>query len=475
MIRDYLNEADNYMVLLQDCLNKIRAELPPEQEYVTVSNQTDLQNAVDNLVNKTIRIKPGVYDSLILRNGVKNLALVSDTTSLGSGRVKPEMTDALVKVKSFQCESKAEEYYLSGFELLQVRNDTAIAYLGNTKATSVNELPNKLFFNQVLMRAVEQVGGKRGFQIDCRECSITNSHISGFWYTDDSQAIGGAVGPGPFHIFNNYLEASGECFILGGNDPISIDYTPGNLTFTNNFCSKPLSWKNKVGATIKNAFELKNCRNALVENNVFERAWTSGQTGRLVLFSPRNQYGRAPYTQLKDIIFRWNVIRDAGGGVSLQGEDYTYPSLKTTNLTIENNLFYMLGAKYHAGSNRFYEIGKGPVSTLIKNNTHIGDGLNSFITMEDVTPDMKILNNLFYEGEYGLKTPAGMGITAFKALCTDGAFDNNVILRQSPPDRNINYGPTNIKTDLPIVDSEMKSLHPGKGVDIDALRQRVTF
>ena len=35
----------------------------------------------------------------------------------------------------------------------------------------------------------------------------------------DAQAIGGWNGPGPFSIENNYLEASGEVFLLGGADP----------------------------------------------------------------------------------------------------------------------------------------------------------------------------------------------------------------------------------------------------------------
>ena len=56
--------------------------------------------------------------------------------------------------------------------------------------------------------------------------------------------MGGCNGPGPFWIENNYLEASGENFMLGGTDPPIPGLIPGGVTFRRNYVTKPVSWRN---------------------------------------------------------------------------------------------------------------------------------------------------------------------------------------------------------------------------------------
>ena len=61
--------------------------------------------------------------------------------------------------------------------------------------------------------------------------------------------MGGFNGPGPFWIENNYLEASGENFMLGGTDPTDPGLIPGGVTFRRNYVTKPVSWRDPIVAT----------------------------------------------------------------------------------------------------------------------------------------------------------------------------------------------------------------------------------
>ena len=68
--------------------------------------------------------------------------------------------------------------------------------------------------------AIPARGQKRGIAMNSASTTIIGSYISDIKSTSqDAQAIAGWSGPGPFLIENNYLEASGENFMLGGATP----------------------------------------------------------------------------------------------------------------------------------------------------------------------------------------------------------------------------------------------------------------
>jgi hypothetical protein len=57
---------------------------------------------------------------------------------------------------------------------------------------------------------------RRGFALNSAETSILNSHVSGFAGRrgDETQAVAGWNGSGPFHIVNNYLEGAGDVVLI---------------------------------------------------------------------------------------------------------------------------------------------------------------------------------------------------------------------------------------------------------------------
>ena len=81
-------------------------------------------------------------------------------------------------------------------------------------------LPHDLVVDRCYIHGDPARGQKRGIAMNSASTIVVGSYISDIKSTSqDAQAIAGWSGPGPFLIENNYLEASGENFMLGGALP----------------------------------------------------------------------------------------------------------------------------------------------------------------------------------------------------------------------------------------------------------------
>lgn len=102
-------------------------------------------------------------------------------------------------------------------------------------------VPHNLVVDRVYIHGDVTVGQKRGIGLNSASTSIVNSYIAEIKAEgQDSQAICGWNGPGPYLISNNYLEAAGENVMFGGADPAIVDLVPSDITFTRNHLFKPL-------------------------------------------------------------------------------------------------------------------------------------------------------------------------------------------------------------------------------------------
>lgn len=124
---------------------------------------------------------------------------------------------------------------------------------------------------------------------------------------------------------------------------------------------------------VKNVFELKNARDVLVENNVFENNWKQAQAGYAIVLTPRNQDGRCTWCTVASVVFRHNVVRNAGAGFNISGHDAPNVSQITTGVTISDNLVYNIGQSF-GGNGWGVLIGEGPRSVTITHNTFDFDG-----------------------------------------------------------------------------------------------------
>ena len=362
---------------------------------------------------------------------------------------------------------------VDGFgEILQIGD-------GSSAQFALTQVPFEIELDRLYIHGDPVMGQKRGIALNARAVTIRNCHISDIRAVGmDTQAIGGWNGPGPVLVENNYLEAAGENFMLGGADPAIPNLVTEDVVIRRNYFSRPLSWRdpvlpaptnvtaraeepgslssgtytyrvvattrvaggvnvrsaaspassidvaagsavtltwtpvaNAVGYlvyaessvgspqywtvtdstfahtsstgqpgtapssaghtwTVKNLFELKNARNVLVEQNVFENHWAGAQPGYAFVFTPRNQDGGCGWCVVENVTFQHNIARNIAAGFNILGYDDNRPTLQTNRIRIANNLFTGVGgAGLAGGAGWFALIGNGPRDVTFDHNT----------------------------------------------------------------------------------------------------------
>ncbi len=202
----------------------------------------------------------------------------------------------------------------------------------------------------------------------------------------DSQAIGGGIGDlaqGPYKINDNFLEAAGECILLGGD---AATTTPTDIEIRFNHMFKPMTWMQGqpgyVGGAdgnpfiVKNLFELKNGQRVLFEGNILENNWGGfTQAGSALLLTPKNQAigtgNVCPICQVTDVTIRYSTIShvagalvlanglSTNGGAPLAGERYSVHDLTADDID----------ATRYNGTGAFAQISMGKGAPVLQNIT----------------------------------------------------------------------------------------------------------
>ena len=234
-------------------------------------------------------------------------------------------------------EPGAHHYKFVGVEFMPAANASYVynvIELGGSDYTSLSQFPHHLVFDRCYIHSTGLNRARRGVALNSAETSLINSHVSGFAGAgDETQAIAGWNGPGPFHIINNYLEGAGEVVLIGGADPSVRNLVPSDIEFRRNYLRKPKEWLGR--ATIKGTFELKNARRVLIEGNLIE----SEILTTAIVLTVRNQSGRAPWSTIEDVVIKNNIVRHASSGVNFLGNDNEQRSQQAQRISIANNLF----------------------------------------------------------------------------------------------------------------------------------------
>lgn len=245
--------------------------------------------------------------------------------------------------------------------------------------TSASTLPGYLIFDRCYIHGDAVVGARRGIAMNSTYTAVINSYLSDFKQTSvDSQAIEAWNGPGPFKIQNDYLEASGENLMFGGEDPSIPGLVPSDIEVIGNHFSKPLAWMVGNPAyqgtpwSIKNIFELKNARRVLVQGNLFEYNWAEAQDGFSILFTVRDQDDTAPWSVVSDVTFMDNVVQHVADGINMLGFDNNAPSQQTQRILVENNLFQDVGGTW--GDGEWLAMNDGTNGVSVVHNTAVQTG-----------------------------------------------------------------------------------------------------
>jgi hypothetical protein len=232
--------------------------------------------------------------------------------------------------------SGANHYRLIGLEVTRLAK-TPVVY--NLIAPANGVQASNIILDRLWVHGTAHDETQRGVYL----AAVTSAAIIDSYFNDfhcisitgscmDSQAIGGGGGndpAGPYKIFDDFLEASGENILFGGG---AATTTPADIQIQQNHLFKPLIWMagqpGYVGGAdgnpfiVKNNFELKNAQRVLFEGNIVEYAWGGfTQYGYSLVITPKNQEGEGgnlcPLCKVTDITIRYNTVSHAGAGINI--------------------------------------------------------------------------------------------------------------------------------------------------------------
>jgi hypothetical protein len=341
----------------------------------------------------------------------------------------------------------ASNYYFTGLEIASSNTATSwthysIVTLGlnpadSGAATSLDQLPDNVIFDRVYIHGSPTGNVRRGITANTRALGVVDSWIDEIHELGaDNQAISGWNAAGPVLLKNNYISASCENTMWGGSPASILNLTPSDITIVGNHYFKPIKWKNDdpayagIGWSIKNLIEWKHAQRVLIEGNIFERWWVSGQTS-VAPITPRADGGNS-WATTRDMDWRNNVFKENYTGTAVfntMGYD-AKPSLQTVRLRFVDNLIDSTGAGLAA-----WQILGGVDSIIMEHNTFLlAEGKGSPLSLDKGGgPNVNLVyrNNIVQMGNYG--------------ICASGLGCGNNALAQAAPGidlrGNLIYGP----------------------------------
>jgi hypothetical protein len=272
---------------------------------------------------------------------------------------------------------------------------------GSAQQNTLDLVPHNLILDRMYIHGDAVVGQKRGIGLNSASTQILNSHVSDIKSaSQDSQAISGWNGPGPFVISNNYLEAAAENVMFGGADPKIHGLVPSDITLSRNLFSKPLAWRSTAWI-VKNLLELKNAQRVVVDGNVFENNWLAAQSGYAILLKSVNQDGTAPWSVVQDVQFTNNVVRHVSSAINILGRETTFPALEANRITIRNNVFEDVSGAAYGGRGVFLLV-VGGTEITVDHNTVFND--HAITLFADVRPSLGFVftNNILIDRGYAV-------------------------------------------------------------------------
>lgn len=278
------------------------------------------------------------------------------------------------------------------------------------------------------------------------------------WRTGGSICASGAGSGGTVVV-----RASAEITGLSGNQVTvtpAVPFTPvagevvetslviSDMTIRYNYVTRPMIWKtvNPNSWDVKNTFELKVGINSTIEYNIIENAWQDGQSGPCVPFTATQQDTDADSAVIRDIDFRYNVVRHCGQWLQFTGTDALgHESARSGDLRFHDNLIYDVSNTYAtatgasiSGSGGGYRQGtsRAPYDLSFVHNTihYTANAQNNLIYfdycyaaipvtgtgLESNSPNTIWRDNIAYSGTYGmLSTLTGNN-------CSDGQSEGRL-------------------------------------------------
>jgi hypothetical protein len=176
---------------------------------------------------------------------------------------------------------------------------------------------------------------------------------------------------------------------------------------------------------IKNALELKCAIDVTVSECLLQYAGISeGQGAYLIVLTPRNQDGAAPWSTVQRVLIERIHGVMGGGCVSFMGSDYSHPSGPLKDIVIREALFDGIDPQGPTkGDGRCFFFTRAPQHVTLENITVKAKNMTSNIYLGpyEMPPTGLVLRNLVLPAAtYPIKIDGGgQGEAALKAWAPD--------------------------------------------------------
>jgi hypothetical protein len=271
-------------------------------------------------------------------------------------------------------------------------------------------LPDSITIDRCYVHGSPTQDVRQGILANGSNIAVIDSYFSDIHQNVfDSQAILAYNSPGPLKIVNNFLSATSEDVMFGGAGGKNNQWIPSDIEVRNNHFFKPLEWA-QAGSTlsakkqwvVKNHLEFKSGRRALVDGNLMENNWASGQTGAPIVLTVRTTQS-GDIAVVDDISITNNVLKNTPAGFSTLSRDYACgtPSFaqcsnpgEAKRIKIYNNLILFRDPKLTGGARNIgIQMALGMTDLVFQHNTTV------------TAPGTSCWNSIFFNGQPGVKPP----------------------------------------------------------------------
>jgi hypothetical protein len=406
-VLDLLHEAE---AVLESGLTP----LPPSQ--ITVSPGQSIQAAIDNAAaDATILIEPGVYAGH-LAIGARPVTL-RPSVPVPTGTRDPAWNPVTIT------DTSDTTITLSGSDRarllgLTVRNT-------NPQATLITDLGIGTQLDRLLVLGDVVNGQHRGILAHGQDGVYVNLFVDDCGLPGrDGQAICGWDGTRDLLITDSYLGGAAQSLMFGGADSTSPERMPTRITVERCHLGKNPDWYGKFD--VKTSLELKCCVGFVMTDCVLQWSGTSGgQSGYLIVLTPRNQDGAAPWSCIDGVLIERCRCITGGAGISLLGRDDTNPSGPLVNVVIRDVSVEDINPASYGGSGWVVFLNHAPQHVTIERLTAQGPSVQSIVYVVDpaVGLTLRDFNVTGAPSEYPYKiNDGGSGLAALQAYMPDAVI-----------------------------------------------------
>jgi hypothetical protein len=384
---------------------------------ITVPVGGSIQAAIDAApAGAVIAISPGVYAEYI-SVGAKSVTL-QPTVAVPSGPRDPNWTAVTITSDGDTTITIAGPGHvvLVGLTLMN----------SNPNATIVTDLGVGTELDRLLILGDPEQGQHRGIIAHGQggvyvNCWIDDCGLPG----RDAQAIVGWDGTRDLLVTDCYLGGAAQSVMFGGGDSTSEDRIPTGITFERCYLGKHGSWYGKWD--IKCSLELKCCKQFTMTDCVLQWSGTSGgQSGYLIVLTPRNQDGGAPWSCIDGVTIERCRCITGGAGISMLGTDDDNTSGPLINVVIRDVSFEDINATSYGGSGWIVFLNHAPQHVTIERITAQGAGVRAIVYVVDpaVALTLRDFNVVDAPCEYPYKIDGGgSGLQALQDYMPDAIIE----------------------------------------------------